>query len=68
MKLLETGRAVNHLRKLTKCSPARYFKTNPKSIRFAVMLYVQFPFSLRNVEDILHGCGIDVSYETILFW
>ena len=31
-------------------------------------LYVRFPLSLRNVEDLLHQCGIDVSHETIRFW
>jgi putative transposase len=29
------------------------------------MLYVRFPLSLRNVEDLLHERGIDVSHETI---
>jgi transposase-like protein len=33
-----------------------------------VMLYVRFPLSLRNVEDLLHERGIDVSHETIRFW
>lgn len=37
-------------------------------IRLAVMLYVRFPFSFRNVEDLLHERGIDVSHETIRFW
>src|SRR6201988_3242874 len=32
------------------------------------MLYVRFPLSLRNVEDLLHQRGIDVSHETIRFW
>ena len=34
----------------------------------AVMLYVRFPLSLRNVEDLLHERGIDVSHEAIRFW
>jgi len=33
-----------------------------------VMLYVRFPLSLRNVEDLLHERGIDVSHETVRFW
>jgi len=49
-------------------NPLRYFKTSPEIIRFAVMMYVRFPLSLRNVEDLLHERGIDVSYETIRFW
>jgi len=32
------------------------------------MMYVRFPLSLRNVEDLLHERGIDVSYETVRFW
>ena len=47
---------------MTKPSPFRYFTTSPKIIRLAVMLYVRFPLSLRNVEDILHERGVDVSY------
>ena len=32
------------------------------------MLYVRFPLSLRNVENLLHERGIEVSHETVLFW
>ncbi|MEO9572821.1 MAG: IS6 family transposase, partial [Tateyamaria sp.] len=35
---------------MTKPDPFRYFKTNREIIRLAVMLYVRFPLSLRNVE------------------
>jgi putative transposase len=53
---------------MTRRSPFRYFKTSPEIIRLAVMLYVRFPLSLRNVEDLLHERGIDVSYESIRYW
>lgn len=53
---------------MMKRSPFRYFKTSPKIIRQAVMLYVRFPLSLRNVEDLLHERVIDVSHETVRFW
>ena len=53
---------------MPKKSPFRYFKTSPEIIRLAVMLYVRFPLSLRNVEDLLHERGIDVSHETVRFW
>src|SRR5210317_1926174 len=53
---------------MTKPDPFRYFKTSREIIRLAVMLYVRFPLSLRNVEDLLHERGIDVSHETIRFW
>ena len=32
------------------------------------MLYIRFPLSPRNVEDLLHERGIDVSHETVRFW
>ena len=53
---------------MTQRSPFRYFKTSPEIIRLAVMLYIRFPLSLRNVEDLLHERGIDVSHETVRFW
>jgi putative transposase len=53
---------------MTKRDPFKYFKTSPDIIRLAVMLYVRFPLSLRNVEDLLHERGIKVSHETIRFW
>ena len=53
---------------MTKPSPFRYFKTSPESIRLAVMMYVRFPLSLRNVEDLLHERGIDICHETVRFW
>ena len=53
---------------MTKHSPFRYFKTNPEVIRLAVMMYIRFPLSLRNVEDLLHERGIDISHETVRFW
>jgi hypothetical protein len=33
-----------------------------------VMMYVRFPLSLRNVEDLLVERGIDISHETVRFW
>ena len=53
---------------MPKPSPFRYFKTSPEIIRLAVMLYVRFPLSLRNVEDLLHERGIEISHETVRFW
>jgi len=31
-------------------------------------MYVRFPLSLRNVEDLLHERGIDISHETVRAW
>jgi len=53
---------------MTKRNPFKYFKTSEEIIRLTVMLYVRFPLSLRNVEDLLHECGIDISHEAVRFW
>ena len=53
---------------MTKRSPFRYFKTSPEIIRLAVMLYVRFPLSLRNIEDLLDERGIEISHETVRYW
>lgn len=53
---------------MTKRDPFKYFKTSREIIRLAVMLYVRFPLSLRNVEDLLHERGIDVSHEAVRYW
>jgi putative transposase len=49
-------------------NPFRYFKTSPEIIQLAVMIYVRFPLSLRNVEDLLHERGIDVCHESVRLW
>ena len=46
----------------------KYFKTSPEIIRLAVMYYVRYPLSFRQVEDTLHERGIDISHETVRFW
>ena len=53
---------------MTQPNPFKWFKTSPEIIRLAVMMYVRFPRSLRNVEDLLHERGVDVSHETVRFW
>jgi len=50
---------------MTKRSPFSYFKTSPEIIRLSLMMYFRFPLSLRNVEDLLHERGIDISQETV---
>src|ERR1700735_1878306 len=49
-------------------NPFRYFNSSPEVIRLVVMMYVKYPLSLRNVEDLLHERGIDISYETVRYW
>lgn len=31
-------------------------------------MYIRFPLSLRNVEDLLHERGIDICYEAVRYW
>lgn len=52
---------------MTKRSPFRYFKTGHEIIRRAVKLCIRFPLSLRNLEDLLHHRGIEISHETVRF-
>ena len=42
-------------------NPFRYFNSSPEIIRLAVLMYVKYPLSLRNVEDLLAERGIDIS-------
>jgi len=49
---------------MTKHGLFKYFHSSPEIIRLAVMMYVRFPLSLRNVEDLLHERGVDISRET----
>jgi putative transposase len=38
-------------------NPFRYFNSSPEVIRLVVMMYVRYPLSLRNVEDLLAERG-----------
>jgi putative transposase len=49
-------------------NPFRYFNGSPDVIRLAVMMYVRYPLSLRQIEDMLFERGIDVCHETVRFW
>ena len=48
--------------------PFRWFDSSPEVIRLVVMMYVKYPLSLRNVEDLLHERGIDICHETVRLW
>ena len=65
---LPRGRVGHWPTLIIKRSPFRYFKTSQEIIRLAVMLYIRFPLSLRNVEDLLHERGIEISHETVRYW
>ena len=49
-------------------NPFRYFDSSPEVIRLVVMMYVKYPLSLRNVEDLLFERGIDICDETVRLW
>jgi len=48
-------------------TPFYRFNSSPEIIRLVVMMYVKFPLSLRNVEDLLAERGIDICHETVRF-
>ena len=49
-------------------NPFRYFNSSPGVIRLTVLMYVRYPLSLRQVEDLLFERGIDICHETVRFW
>ena len=49
-------------------NPFRYFNSSPEVIRLVVMMYIRYPLSLRQVEDLLFERGIDICHETVRFW
>ena len=46
-------------------NPFRYFNSSPEIIRLTVMMYVRYPLSLRQVEDLLFERGIGICHETV---
>ena len=53
---------------MVKRSPFKGFKTSPEILRLAVMLCVRSPLSLRNIANMLHERGINVSHKAVLYW
>ncbi len=49
-------------------NPFRYFNSSSEVIRLVVIMYVPYPLSLRNIEDLLAERGIDISHETVRVW
>ena len=49
-------------------NPFRYFNSSPEIIRLTVMMYIRYPLSLRQVEDLLFERGIDLCHETVRLW
>jgi hypothetical protein len=49
-------------------SPFRYFNSSPEIIRLVAMIYLRFPLSLRNDEDLLTERGTNIRHETVRLW
>jgi putative transposase len=49
-------------------NPFRYFNSSPEVIRLTVMMYICYPLSLRQAEDLLFERGIDICHEIVRFW
>ena len=49
-------------------NPFRCFNSSPEIIRLTVMMYIRYPLSLRQVEDMLFERGIDIYHETLRYW
>ena len=52
----------------TQIRPFRYFNLSPEVIRLVAMVYVRFPVSLRNVEDLLFERGVGFCHDTVRLW
>lgn len=60
--------SASHCGMAKSINPFRYFDSSPEVIRLVVLMYVKFPLSLRNVEDLLAERGIDIGHETVRLW
>ena len=49
-------------------NPSLYFNSSPEVIRLAVMIYIRYSLSLRQVEDLLFDRGIDICHEMVRYW
>src|ERR1700723_3294618 len=49
-------------------NPFRYFNSSPGVIRLVVVMYVRYPLSLRDVEDLLLERGVDICREAVRHW
>ena len=55
-------------RKPKPYNPFRWFDSSPEVIQLVVMLYVRYPLSFRNVEDLAFERGVDICHETVRKW
>jgi hypothetical protein len=62
------GRRFRRVGSWDESQPVPVLQTSPEVIRLGVMMYVRFPPSLRNAEDLPHERGIGISHQTIRAW
>jgi putative transposase len=48
--------------------PFQFLETSPEIIRLAIMMYVRFPLSLRQDENLLRESVVDIYHETVCAW
>ena len=48
-------------------NPFRFFNSSLEVIRLVMMMYIRYPLSSRQAEDILFERGIDICHETVQF-
>ena len=65
--VLEPGNVSVRHPGIVRPSHFRYVKTCPKIIYLAVKLYIRFPLSLPNVEDLLHEPGTEVGHKIVWY-
>ena len=49
-------------------NPFRYVNSSPEVMRLVVMMYIRYPLSLRQVDDMLVERGIDICHDTVRLW
>ena len=49
-------------------NPFRYVNSSPEVMRLVVMMYIRYPLSLREVDDMLVERGIDICHDTVRLW
>ena len=60
--MVETDNPSAQIHQMTRPSHFRHSKTSPEAICLTTMFPVQFPMSVRNVEDMLHEGGIEICH------
>lgn len=64
---LEQNRGPDCPARMTRQSPFRYFRTSPEIVLPTVRIFIYFPLSLRNEDDLLDQRALEVSLGTVRF-